>query len=459
MSNKKPIIRTDKWSLNPSVQQRLLFVQTVKVYRRLCRHLVGIIFTHWTELGGLSNQQAIPAVERLIHQTTQNPDVTYSSIDRVFHKFPSYYRRAAIAFAVGQVSSFGTRYQEWQSGTRKRREAKPPTFNPDAGCYPVLYKGQCYKLHGFDQVELKVFTGSDWIWTTVQISGLRERHTVDDNQLLSPSLIFNNKACHLSVPFECHPVKRQTEKKVVAVDLGLNTTATVSVVTCDGTVIQREFIHHGRDIDRRDKRLKSVSIRASKTMGKGGKLHKGFCSNTYRRCRNINQQIAHIVSKRIVNIAKQFNAEAIVFENLKGWKAKGGRKRSTLRQRFHGWLKSMIRDYTEMKWLEVGGKVIDVVAAYTSLLAYDGSGVVQRDSKNYALAKFPSGKRYNGDLNGSQNIAARGILQLVHRKGNEERSSKSSGRSPRSWACLCDLWQPNNPKISIDTPTSRQQVG
>ncbi|MGG6294997.1 IS200/IS605 family accessory protein TnpB-related protein [Leptolyngbya sp. AN02str] len=440
MSNRKPIIRTDKWSLNPTAQQRLLLAETVQIYRRLCRHLVGVIYTHWTELGGLSNQQVIPAVERFIHQTAQNPDVKYGSFDKVFHKFPSYYRRAAIAFAVGQVSSFATRYGQWQSGIRSRRDAKPPTLNAKAGCYPVLYKGQCYKLHGYDQVEIKVFTGTDWIWTTVQISGLRERHTVDSNTLLSPSLIFNQQACHLSVPFECHPEKRQPDQDVVAVDLGINTTATVSVVTFDGTVIHREFIHPGRDIDRRDKRLKSVSTRASKTMGKGGKLHKGFCSNSYRKCRNINQQIAHIVSKRIVQIAKEFNAEAIVFENLKGWKATGGRKRSTLRQRFHGWLKSMIRSYTEMKWQEVGGKIVDVIAAYTSKLAYDGSGVVQRDSKNYALAKFASGKRYNCDLNGSQNIAARGILKLTRRNDSEERSSKRSGRSPGSWACLCDLW-------------------
>lgn len=100
----------------------------------------------------------------------------------------------------------------------------------------------------------------------------------------------------------------------------------------------------------------------------------------------------------------------------------------------------MIRDYTEMKWQEVGGKTIDIVAAYTSKLAYDGSGVVKRDSKNYALAKFSTGKRYNCDLNGSQNIAARGILKLTCRKDSEEWSGKSSRHSPRSWACLCDLW-------------------
>jgi IS605 OrfB family transposase len=343
-------------------------------------------------------------------------------------------------FATGQVSSYLTRYQQWQSGNRKRKDAKPPMLNANAGCYPALYRGQCYKLHGYEFVEIKVFTGTDWVWTTVQITGLRERHEVDSNKMLSPYLIFNENACHLSVPFEVTPPKRQGDGVVVAVDLGINTTATVAVVDNSGTVIQREFIHPGRDIDRRDKRLKSVSTRASKTMGKGGKLHKGFCSNTYRKCRNINQQIGHIVSKRIVQIAQAFNADAIVFENLKGWKARGGRKRSNLRQRFHGWLKAMIGNFTEMKWREVGGKVMDVIATYTSKLAYDGSGEVKRDSKNYALAKFNSGKRYSADLNGAQNIAARGILKLTRRNDREERSSKRSGRSPRSWACLCDLW-------------------
>lgn len=451
MKVKKPtkIIRTDKWTLNPTAQQRVLFGETVKVYRRLCRYLVGIVFTHWSELGGLSSQQQIPAVERLIHATAKHPVVKYPSMDGVFYKFPSYYRRAAISFAIGQVSSYITRYREWQCGlSRQRREAKPPILKAEAGCYPVLYKGQCYKLHGYRAIEVKVFTGTDWIWTKVQITGLRERHGIPGNKMLSPALIFNNRACHLSVPFDCVPEKRNPDNNVVAVDLGINTTATVTVVTFGGTVIHREFIHPGRDIDRRDQRLKSVSMRARKTMGKGGKLHKGFCAQTYRKCANINNQISHIVSKRIVQIATAFNAEAIVFENLKGWKAKGGRKRSTLRQRFHGWLKAKIRDYTEMKWQERSGKVIEVKAAYTSKLAYDGSGMVKRDAKNYALAVFASGKRYNCDLNGSQNIAARGILQLSRRKDSEEPSSQCSGGSPRSWACLCDLWTQKSPGLA-----------
>ncbi len=310
MKLKQPsqIIRTDKWTLNPTTEQRHLFGETVKVYRRLCRYLVGIVFTHWPELGVLSSDEQTPAVERLMHATAKRPVVKYPQINRVFYKFPSYYRRAAISFVIGQVSSYMTRYRDWQSGlSRNRRYAKPPLLNADAGGYPVLYKGQCYKLHGQNAVEIKVFTGADWIWTTVQISTRGKRHSILGNKMLSPCLIFNSQTCHLSVPFHCVPPKRTSDQNVVAVDLGINTTATVTVVTFDGTVIHREFIHPGRDIDRRDTRLKSVSMRASKTMGKGGKLHKGFCSNTYRKCRNINNQISHIVSKRIVQIASEFN--------------------------------------------------------------------------------------------------------------------------------------------------------
>ncbi|EGJ32473.1 MAG: hypothetical protein F6K63_21145 [Moorea sp. SIO1G6] len=115
------VIRTDKWKLNPSPEQKVLFGETVKVYRQACRYLVGIIYTHWSELGELTADQLTPAVEKLMHKTAKRPNVKYPQFNKAFHKFPSYYRRAAIAFAAGQVSSYVTRYREWQSGVRKRK--------------------------------------------------------------------------------------------------------------------------------------------------------------------------------------------------------------------------------------------------------------------------------------------------------------------------------------------------
>ncbi|MEM7592337.1 MAG: transposase [Cyanobacteria bacterium P01_A01_bin.83] len=446
--NSTKIIRTDIWNLDSIAEHKLLFGKTVKIYRRLCRFLSGIIFTHWKTLGTLSTKEVVPTVERLMHATAKNPNIKYPQIGKAFGKFPSYYRRAAIVFAVGQVSSYMTRYRDWQSGIRSRKDAKPPRFNSNAGCYPVLYRGQCYKLHGVEQVEIKVFTGSDWVWVNTNIDKVRERHLSSSNKMLSPSLIFNEGAYYLSVPFECHPAKRKPTDNVVGLDLGINSTVTIAVVNFNGTVIHREFVHPGRDIDRRDKRLKSISVKAKKTTGKGGRLHKGFCQSVYRKCHSVNEQIGHIVSKRIVEIAKVYNSAAIVFENLKGWKPRAGRRGSTLRQRFHGWLKAKIRTLTEMKWRELGGKVIDVPAAYTSKLAYDGSGLVKRNRSNYAIARFASGRIYNCDLNGSYNVAARGIIKLTSRNDRKDSTSKSSGKSPRSWAVLCDLWIRDNLKLA-----------
>ena len=278
ITKKSPkIIRTDKWQLNPNAKQKVLFARTVEIYRRYSRYLVGIVFTHWPKLASKSSQELIPAVERLMHRTAKNPSIKYSQINRVFPKFPSYYRRAAIAFAVGQVSSFMTRYRDWQCGNSRHKRT--------------------------------------------------------------------------------------------------------------------------------------------------------------------------VLSKRFVQIAFRFNSEAIVFEKLFGWKPKGGKKRSTLKQRFHGWLKSAIVNLTEEKWSELGGKTVTVIAAYTSKLAYDGSGLVKRDANNYALAKFSNSRRYNADLNASQNIAARGILKLTRRNDRKDSTSKCSGKSPRSWACLCDLWTPKSVSV------------
>lgn len=279
-----------------------------------------------------SSESQCAAVEKLIHKTVKNPNPKHSYFGKRFYKFPSYLRRAAIEFVYGQVSSFQTRYREWQSGIRKRRDTKPPGFTPESGCYPALYRGQCIRFNeGLNVAEIKVWNGSDWVWCTVQISQLRQRHLLDHSKGLSPSLIIKNGKAHLSVPFRLHPIKLSSDL-VCAVDVGINTTATASIVSSDGTVISRRFFHRGRDIDRRDKVLQRIRQKAKLTK----KLSKGFCKGLYRRAHGLNQNMAQHVSKAIVEFASEYGASVIVFENLKGWKPKGGRKRSTLKQRFYG---------------------------------------------------------------------------------------------------------------------------
>ncbi len=439
MSNS--IVRTDRWLLAPMPEQVKHLERTEKMYRSYARALIGVVFTHFDQIVRADSPCA--ATERLIHATKNNPNPRYQYFGRNFYKFPSYLRRAIIQAAIGQVSSFVTRYSRWQQGRRSKRNALPPTLNAVTNLHVVLYRGQCI-LFEDDCVQIKVYNGKEWAWERIAVVGRRERHKLPNSKSLSPSLVMNHKGIFLAVPFEItHPLLGKPQK-VCGVDLGLNTIAVASIVSPDGTVTARRFFNDcAADIDRRDKRLQAIRHKARLTMRKTGKLYKGFCKSIYRKAHNINRQICQLVSRQLVNWAVQQGAEVIVLENLKGWRPKGGKKGSTLRQRFHGWIKSRLAQLIAEKFEELGGKVEFVFARGTSSNAFDGSGTVKRSKSNYALAAFQTGKQYNADLGASYNIAARYWLKTIkptRRNRSGSVPGKSSRTEPRMPGLLCHLW-------------------
>jgi IS605 OrfB family transposase len=153
--------------------------------------------------------------------------------------------------------------------------------------------------------------------------------------------------------------------------------------------------------------------------------------------------MANQLSGQIVAFAAAHEAEVIVFEHLKQFRPKAGRKGSTLRQRFHGWLHRLLADKTVERAQEACIRTAFVNPHGTSKFAYDGSGEVKRDTNNRALATFSNGKRYNADLNASYNIAARWfarVLGLSGRKAKADATGKSSGASSRMPTTLSTLW-------------------
>ena len=53
-----------------------------------------------------STKEMTNFIERLIHATKSNPNPKYAQFNQRFYKFPSYFRRAAIATAFGKVKSY-----------------------------------------------------------------------------------------------------------------------------------------------------------------------------------------------------------------------------------------------------------------------------------------------------------------------------------------------------------------
>ena len=284
------------------------------------------------------------------------------------------------------------------------------------------------KWSGFDEdftvAAIKLWDGREWLWHDIPIRSARNRHRLGTIQ--SPMLVANRQ-CHLSVPVAMKPKSLPDADRVCAVDIGINTLATASIVSSHGTVVARKFFHPAADIDRRNRR-------GTRIRGKTASLSKGFCRGLYHKARHINEQIAQVTSRQLVDFALEHGANVIVLENLKGWRPKAGAKRSSLRQRFHGWLHRRLADRLEAKLAEAGGRVVYVYARGTSSWAFDGSGKLKRDPKQYELATFTTGKRYHCDLNASYNIAARywaSKLQLTRRKDGQLSEDGNSPGKPR----------------------------
>ena len=434
------IIRTDKWGLAPKKEQLLYLGDTVAIYRDFVRRLIIIVNTHWREIAVIDARQRY--VEQLFHQTRDHPNPKYASffgLGTKFYKFPSYLRRAAINDAIGHVSSFYTRYHSWQGGVRKRKSAKPPVLTTVCGVYPDLYKNQCIKIASdFKSAEIKVYQEKDWQWEQVKISSLAKRHLRSSLKQLSPTLVVRGGRASLSVPYQIPKISQPTTKRYCGVDLGINTVAVASVITETGEVIARKFIHDGKALDKRDKHLATISRKARQTK----KLHKGFAKLHYRKAANINKNLANHTAVAIINFATRHGATTVVIENLRNWKPKGGKRKSSLKQRFHNWVKGAIADRLEQLGQEQGVEIAAVNARGTSKFAYDGSGEVKRDRGNYSMGTFQTSKRYAVDLSASYNIAARYIaikLKLASKSG-KLLFSQSSESKPRSWATLSSLW-------------------
>lgn len=413
----QPSIRTDVWDLTVTAEQKHQMMLTVGEYRAFLKALVLITNAQWINLVDLTSKERINAVEKMIHKTANNPEPKHQYLAKViskhpsFRKFPSYLRRAAIADAMGIVSSFNTRYREWQSGERQHRFAKPPKMTAMCNTYPVLYKGQQIRYgEKYQTIELKVWSGTDWLWiNNIGVKGYGlNRHQVQGNEIQSPALVVNKRTCQLSMPVQIKAVKLEDSDFVCSIDMGVNNAAVASIVGRDGTVKARKFINPARDIDRRDRRRMMIKRKSKQTSSlTRQKLAKGFCQGLYRKSSQINLEISRKVRRSIIEFAKTHGVKVIVFENLAGWKAKAGRRGSLQKQKFHLWCHGKIVELTQQRWNELGGLVVLINPKYTSAYAFDGSGRVRRSKINYSLATFKNGKYYHADLSASYNIGAR----------------------------------------------------
>ncbi|ADU21376.1 transposase, IS605 OrfB family [Ruminococcus albus 7 = DSM 20455] len=224
----------------------------------------------------------------------------------------------------------------------------------------------------------------------------------------APTLQKRGKEWFLDFPFE-EKVKLADisvyEQTIVAVDLGINTAATVSVMRSDGTILGRHFCKLTKETDH----LMHCVNRIKKAQQHGNYK----TPRLWAKAKGINHDIATKTAACIVDIAVLYNADVIVFEHLD----KNGKVRSSKKQKLNLWRSQEVQSIVTNKAHRLGMRVSHICAWNTSRLAYDGSGFVLRGKfggfNTYELCKFQNGKTYNCDLSASYNIGARYFIREI----------------------------------------------
>ncbi|MEJ6002536.1 transposase [Paucibacter soli] len=452
------IIRTEAHSLTTSPEVRADVERTIAAYRRAVRALSGVILVHWPSLAKAKSK--CQAVEALFHATARRPVVRYAVLDRLLGKMPSYLRRAAIEHAYGAVASFLSNYSNWldgEIGGKARAVGSRPPRLGFSNVFPSLYGGNMILVGaGLRTVQVKLLR-ADGTWSfsaPLALKGRFKRLLPAANKMdLCPTLMQRGAKVWLSCPVELtgvmRPPKYLTNKsfaagapessRVCSVDVGINTAATAAIVDSTGTVIARTFLTCGRHNDRRDALAAAIAGKQSLSGSVGrGERH---AVALHRRIAGYSLDAARTLASELAAFAAAHGAKAFVIEDLKGWRPKGPSR--AMRKRFHRFQHRALVQCLAHKAQEQGLRMLEVFARGTSRWAYDGSGKVHRSKENAQLAKFASGKRYNADLNGALNIAARGLAMLLGIKPSNEHKAdagKSSGPVTRMPLVLADIW-------------------
>ena len=384
-----------------------IFKDTVSVYRHAVDYLINVCLKEWDTIsavnGNLLQQQY---VERCIHSTKGNPEPIYD-FDTKFYKMPSYLRRGAINEAIGKVSSYKSNLGNWI----KEPVGKEPS-RPKAGyVFPSMYRTGMYKQPCDYTAQIKVYIRNTWDWITVSL----RKSDMDyiyrrckKRRQCAPTLQKRGKEWFLDFPFEEKVTLNDAcihDRTIVAVDLGISTAATVSVMRPDGTILGRHFCKLPKETDHLTHSINRI---------KKAQQH-GNCKMPvlWAKAKGINHNIAVKTANFIMDVAVLYSADIVVFEHLD----KNGRACGSTKQRLKLWRSQEVQSIVTNKAHRLGMHISHICAWNTSRLAYDGSGRVLRGKdasfSTYGLCRFQNGKTYNCDLSASYNIGARYYIREI----------------------------------------------
>ena len=385
-------------------KQNIPIRQTLEIYRQAVSYLTEIYEQVWAELKMIPEaKKRFNAAEHLIHTTKKNH--ARFDFDIRFPKIPSYLRRAAIQHALGSVSSYESRMEQWEAAGELSGK---PNFTCENHAMPVFYRDVMYRegTEGKDEAYLKLYDGHDWRWFRVCLSHTDMeylRRNWYGKKASAPTLEKRHHKYFLRFSYTEEVALTQTpvrEQIICSVDLGINTDAVCTIMRPDGTILGRKFINFSSDKDRMYRALGRIR-RFQREHGSRQ------AQGRWAYAKRLNTELGRKIAKEIVFYASENKADVIVFEYLEMKGKLSGKKKQKLQM----WRKRDIQKRCGQQAHRKGIRISRICAWNTSRLAFDGSGEIARDTRDHRLCTFQTGKRYNCDLLASYNIGARYFIR------------------------------------------------
>jgi transposase len=339
------------------------FEETQALFNRVAAFYFDLIESH-PEVLYMEGNRSADALEHLSHRTKTNPNPP-TPLAAVVDNLPALMRRAAIHAALGAALAYHSNLSRWNKEKvralargekfKKRPPAPPGPWNKSVTFYTGMWKERTAT-----GILLKLWSGTSWCWVKVRIEG---RELPADWEVKSPQVVRRGKRWWLHTFLEkdiSNPgtveeqlMGRHDDVRVCAVKLNASDDLAVCTIqTREGTALATRFIRGGRRLNGlRKSSLGRIVRRRADT----GLIAQDQPDNArlWARLRNLDEQTAHRVSRRIVEFAHAHGATLLVFEHLIPYHPKKGSFSQRGNEKRACWLRSKIFHYSRYKaWAE-----------------------------------------------------------------------------------------------------------
>lgn len=235
---------------------------------------------------------------------------------------------------------------------------RPPQFPKTSDSWLTYYDTE-YEWLDQHHILIKIFTGEAYVYRKIAL--LQPFAVPVGYAAGSPTLVHKPTGWELHVPLVLQTklkLQKITQKlktpgtKICAVDLGINRHAVMTIQDTKGRVYATKFISGTKDNHLRKRYLEKIVNLQKQT--RIIPEDERFAKDLWNKVSNLNNDIAHRVSRQIVNFAGEHGASIIVFEHLDNLKPSKGSKPHWLNQKFNHWVKGRIFHYTQYKALHEG---------------------------------------------------------------------------------------------------------